>query len=409
MLEGSGVWEQHDLDSHDYALLCAYTHPDCDEEALNLVTDWYTWVFFFDDHFLEIFKRPQDRVGGKAYLDRLPLFMPHGPGGGHARAHQPRRGGSRRSLAPDRPLDVRGVAGAVRGGDGASALRVALGARQHQRGACRQPRRVHRDAAQGGRRSLVRRSRRVRGGSGGPRPGGVLPAAAGPQGRLLGRRPPAERPLLVPARGGGRGREQQRRTGPGAVPRLHDAGGGRGRQRPADLTAPAVREHGAHRGAAARRGEGARTGRVRGRGGVHQGAPGLAVRGPRVAHALQPIHERGHGRRPFTPRRGPRHLRARHPHAVRAPGRLPAADAHPRTAPAGGTFAAPGVRPAVPAHDQSAPRRGAAGSPWTGPSGSVSWTTSGTVRRRRASTWPCARPGSTRTPPRRSWNSAPSG
>jgi len=33
-------------------------------------------VFFFDDHFLETFKRSQDRAGGKAYLDRLPLFMP---------------------------------------------------------------------------------------------------------------------------------------------------------------------------------------------------------------------------------------------------------------------------------------------------------------------------------------------
>ncbi|EFG64817.1 germacradienol/germacrene D synthase [Streptomyces sp. SPB074] len=76
MLEGSGVWEQCDLDAHDYALLCAYTHPDCDEEALDLVTDWYVWVFFFDDHFLELFKRGQDRAGGKAYLDRLPAFMP---------------------------------------------------------------------------------------------------------------------------------------------------------------------------------------------------------------------------------------------------------------------------------------------------------------------------------------------
>ncbi|MFD8598665.1 germacradienol/geosmin synthase [Kitasatospora sp. NPDC059646] len=76
MLEGSGVWEEHDLDSHDYALLCSYTHPDCDSEALDLVTDWYTWVFFFDDHFLEIFKRTLDREGGKAYLDRLPAFMP---------------------------------------------------------------------------------------------------------------------------------------------------------------------------------------------------------------------------------------------------------------------------------------------------------------------------------------------
>ncbi|MEU2184149.1 terpene synthase family protein [Streptomyces thermolilacinus] len=82
MLEGSGIWEEHDLDSHDYALLCAYTHPDCDAEALSLVTDWYVWVFFFDDHFLEVFKRAQDREGGKAYLDRLPAFMPTDPSAG---------------------------------------------------------------------------------------------------------------------------------------------------------------------------------------------------------------------------------------------------------------------------------------------------------------------------------------
>lgn len=80
MLEGSGVWEQADLDAHDYGLLCAYTHPDCDGPALSLITDWYVWVFFFDDHFLEKYKRTQDRVGGKAHLDRLPLFMPLGPG-----------------------------------------------------------------------------------------------------------------------------------------------------------------------------------------------------------------------------------------------------------------------------------------------------------------------------------------
>lgn len=76
MLEGSGVWEEKDLDSHDYALLCAYTHPDCSSDALSLVTDWYVWVFFFDDHFLELFKRTLDREGGKRYLNRLPAFMP---------------------------------------------------------------------------------------------------------------------------------------------------------------------------------------------------------------------------------------------------------------------------------------------------------------------------------------------
>ncbi|MGW2559487.1 terpene synthase family protein [Streptomyces sp. NPDC001514] len=82
MLEGSGIWEQEDLDAHDYALLCAYTHPDCSAEALSLVTDWYVWVFFFDDHFLEVFKRSGDRTGGKAYLDRLPAFMPMDPAQG---------------------------------------------------------------------------------------------------------------------------------------------------------------------------------------------------------------------------------------------------------------------------------------------------------------------------------------
>ncbi|MFI9050747.1 family 2 encapsulin nanocompartment cargo protein terpene cyclase [Streptomyces sp. NPDC053427] len=76
MLEGSHIWEESDLDAHDYALLCSYTHPDCSAEALSLVTDWYVWVFFFDDHFLEKFKRTLDRKGGKEYLDRLPAFMP---------------------------------------------------------------------------------------------------------------------------------------------------------------------------------------------------------------------------------------------------------------------------------------------------------------------------------------------
>ncbi|MFI2206280.1 germacradienol/geosmin synthase Cyc2 [Streptomyces sp. NPDC020192] len=76
MLEGSGIWEQPDLEAHDYGLLCSYTHPDCDGPALSLITDWYVWVFFFDDHFLDMYKRTQDRAAGKAHLDRLPLFMP---------------------------------------------------------------------------------------------------------------------------------------------------------------------------------------------------------------------------------------------------------------------------------------------------------------------------------------------
>ncbi|HEX3791730.1 MAG TPA: family 2 encapsulin nanocompartment cargo protein terpene cyclase [Pseudonocardiaceae bacterium] len=73
---GTVIWTEHDLDSHDYALLCAYTHPDATGPDLDLVTDWYVWVFYFDDHFLELYKRTPDMVGAQAYLDRLALFMP---------------------------------------------------------------------------------------------------------------------------------------------------------------------------------------------------------------------------------------------------------------------------------------------------------------------------------------------
>ncbi|GAA4544005.1 terpene synthase family protein [Amycolatopsis samaneae] len=73
---GTVIWSEHDLDSHDYALLCSYTHPDAGAEELDLITDWYVWVFYFDDHFLELYKRTGDIVGARAYLDRLAEFMP---------------------------------------------------------------------------------------------------------------------------------------------------------------------------------------------------------------------------------------------------------------------------------------------------------------------------------------------
>nr|WP_269328903.1 hypothetical protein [Kineosporia babensis] len=42
---------------------------------LDLITEWYVWVFFFDDHFLESFKYSRDLAGGQAYVDRLEEFM----------------------------------------------------------------------------------------------------------------------------------------------------------------------------------------------------------------------------------------------------------------------------------------------------------------------------------------------
>jgi germacradienol/geosmin synthase len=74
--EGTVIWSEADLDAHDYALLCSYTHPDAPGPELDLVTDWYVWVFYFDDHFLEMFKRSRDIKGAMAYLERLRAFMP---------------------------------------------------------------------------------------------------------------------------------------------------------------------------------------------------------------------------------------------------------------------------------------------------------------------------------------------
>ncbi|AYY11903.1 germacradienol/geosmin synthase [Actinobacteria bacterium YIM 96077] len=70
------IWTQHDLDSHDYPLLCAYAHPDASGPELELVTDWYVWVFYFDDYFLAAFKHTGDMAGAADHLARLSAFMP---------------------------------------------------------------------------------------------------------------------------------------------------------------------------------------------------------------------------------------------------------------------------------------------------------------------------------------------
>jgi germacradienol/geosmin synthase len=74
--KGFAIWDEHELESHDYALLCSYTHPDASGGKLDLVTDWYVWVFYFDDHFLELYKRTRDLAGAKEHLNRLAAFMP---------------------------------------------------------------------------------------------------------------------------------------------------------------------------------------------------------------------------------------------------------------------------------------------------------------------------------------------
>ncbi|MGH3678980.1 MAG: terpene synthase family protein [Natronosporangium sp.] len=72
---GRLVWDRAKLRADDYPRMCALTHPDCDASTLALVTDWYVWVFYFDDHFLRLYKLTRDLPGARAHLDRLDRFM----------------------------------------------------------------------------------------------------------------------------------------------------------------------------------------------------------------------------------------------------------------------------------------------------------------------------------------------
>jgi germacradienol/geosmin synthase len=91
----------------DYAPAVRLHAPDCDGPALELVTDWYVWVFF-DDHFLETFKRSRAR----AYLDRLELFMSDCP----PEPASPAEAALAGAVGADRTRHVDGLAAAVRDG-----------------------------------------------------------------------------------------------------------------------------------------------------------------------------------------------------------------------------------------------------------------------------------------------------
>jgi germacradienol/geosmin synthase len=73
---GRRIWDEGHLKRNDYPLMCAYCHPDCDGAELDLLTDWNVWAFFFDDYFLELYKRPGDTEGARELFAHLRGFMP---------------------------------------------------------------------------------------------------------------------------------------------------------------------------------------------------------------------------------------------------------------------------------------------------------------------------------------------
>lgn len=73
---GADVWSERKFVAMDFPLLTAYTHPDASADELALITEWYVWVFYLDDHFLETYKRSRDLSGALVYLNGLLAFMP---------------------------------------------------------------------------------------------------------------------------------------------------------------------------------------------------------------------------------------------------------------------------------------------------------------------------------------------
>ncbi|MDA2813362.1 hypothetical protein O4J56_22135, partial [Nocardiopsis sp. RSe5-2] len=74
-----GRWSESGFDAMDTGLLGAYAHPDASAAELELLTQWYTWLFFVTDHF-----RGERRsgAGGEGRDRLLDLIGPVGGAGG---------------------------------------------------------------------------------------------------------------------------------------------------------------------------------------------------------------------------------------------------------------------------------------------------------------------------------------
>jgi germacradienol/geosmin synthase len=70
------VWDSGRLDAADVALCAAGIHPDADQDALDLSTQWLTWGTYADDYYPTVFDRRHDIAGAKACNERLAQFLP---------------------------------------------------------------------------------------------------------------------------------------------------------------------------------------------------------------------------------------------------------------------------------------------------------------------------------------------
>ncbi len=74
------VWNADDFDAADFASFTASVHPDAQAAELELLTDWYVWLFYLDDDFGETCKRSGDLARARALAERLEALMAVDPG-----------------------------------------------------------------------------------------------------------------------------------------------------------------------------------------------------------------------------------------------------------------------------------------------------------------------------------------
>lgn len=70
-----GVWDAARFDAIDLARAAAFCFPDAPGPLLSLLVDWGNWAFYFDDAFLELFKRGGDVRGAREYVQRSAAIL----------------------------------------------------------------------------------------------------------------------------------------------------------------------------------------------------------------------------------------------------------------------------------------------------------------------------------------------
>ncbi|MFJ4094001.1 hypothetical protein ACIPYS_20675 [Kitasatospora sp. NPDC089913] len=73
---GPAVWTEHSFDSDDWPLFAALTHPDAPADRLTTIARWDVCLLALDDYFVTAYKLPRDPAGARAFVERLPSFMP---------------------------------------------------------------------------------------------------------------------------------------------------------------------------------------------------------------------------------------------------------------------------------------------------------------------------------------------